>query len=219
VTKILPALLSHKITDLESQIKAAEPYFSEAQVDFMDGVFVPTKSVTAKEVRGIKTSLKLEAHLMVQDPVLWITSLVATHFRRIIVHQEIGSSFVEALRLIRSLGLEVGLAVNPDTDLEGAIDWWKELNLIQVMGVYPGQYGAPFQPIALEKIRFIRERGFAGVIQVDGGVTPDTAANLRRAGANSLVVGHYFFGSEQSPTLDKIGEKLASLRAALATTS
>ena len=84
--------------------------------------------------------------------------------------------------------------------------------MIQVMGVMPGHYGAKFQPAAIEKVRYLRERGFPGIIQVDGAVTPETAPMLKRAGVNKLVVGHDLFGSEDNPSLDKIGEKLQELQ-------
>lgn len=215
--RILPSLLSHNLTDLNAHLRAAEPLFEDAQVDLMDGMFVPTKSVTAPELRSIQTPLRLEVHLMVQDPTLWIEQLAAAKFRKIIVHQEIGSALAGSIRLVKSLGLEVGLAINPDSDVLAAQEWWHELGFIQVMGVIPGRYGATFQPMTLENIRTLREAGFSGPIQVDGGVTPQTAPMLAGAGVKSLVVGSYLFGSEEAPDLANIGEKLTLLRAALGT--
>jgi ribulose-phosphate 3-epimerase len=152
---------------------------------------------------------------MVQDPSTWITELMAAHFKKIIIHQEIGAALPGALRLIKSLGLRVGIAINPESDPLQAFEWWKELDTIQVMCVIPGHYGATFQPSSVEIIRTIRERGFTGEIEVDGGVTPRTAPTLALAGAKTFVVGHYLFGSEEAPELDKIGEKLNDVRAAL----
>jgi len=215
--KILPALLAHNLDDLNAHLRAAEPHFTEAQIDLMDGIFVPTKSVSAQDLRSIQTPLKLEAHLMVGDPTLWIEQLAAAKFKKIIIHQEIGTAMVGAIRIIKSLGLEVGVAINPDSEALATKEWWHELDLLQVMGVIPGHYGATFQPITLEHIRTIREAGFTGLIQVDGGVTPETGPMLVSAGAQSLVVGSYLFGSEEQPDLAKIGEKLHNLRTALGT--
>ncbi len=217
MTKILPAILSHDLSSLAAQLKAAETAFTEAHIDFMDGVFVPTTSITAKQFRGTATTLKLEAHLMVSDPLSWIEDLAAAHFKRILVHQEIGSGLVGAVHLINSLGLESGIVINPDSDPALSRDWWGEVAVVQVMGVIPGHYGASFQPQALEKLRWISEQRFSGTIQIDGAVTPDSIPTMVRAGARSLVVGSYLFGSEEAPQLDKIGEKLADLRTALGT--
>lgn len=213
--KIIPSILTHNLEQYQSYLKEAEPHFAEAQVDFMDGVFVPNRSITAKDVRQVTTPLHLEAHLMVQDPTPWITELMAAHFKKIIIHQEIGAALPGSIRLVKSLGLKVGLAINPDSDPVQAVEWWKELDTIQLMGVSPGHYGGTYQPIVIEQIRSIRDRGFSGEIEVDGGVTPETAPTLTRAGAKTLVVGHYLFGSEEAPEQGKIGERLELLRAAL----
>lgn len=215
--KILPSLLSHTTQDFTNHLRAAEPYFTEAQVDLMDGIFVPNKSISARELRSIPTTLRLEAHLMVEDPINWIEQAAAAHVRRMIVHQEIGSGLVSAIRMIKSLGLAAGLAINPESEPLASKELWPELDLVQVMGVIPGHYEASFQPGTLEMMRAVREGGFSGLIQVDGGVTPQTAPMLASSGAGSLVVGHYFFGSEEKPDLAKIGEKLQLLRTALGT--
>lgn len=216
--RIIPAILTHNALEYQSHLKAVEPHFSEAHVDFMDGVFVRNKSVTPKEIKNVKTPLKLEAHLMVQDPSTYIQELFASGFKKIIVHQEIGLGLQSSIRLIKGLGLTTGVAVNPESDLTFSEELWRDLDTIQIMGVEPGHYGGVFQPLSLEKIGVLRAKQFPRLIQVDGGVTLQTAPTLFRAGASSLVVGHYFFGSEEEPSLDKIGEKLESLRAALGTT-
>lgn len=215
MTRILPALLTHTVTNYTAHLRAAEPYFTEAQVDLMDGIFVPNKSISARELRRIPTTLKLEAHLMVEDPINWIEQSAAAGVKRMIVHQEIGTGLISAIRLVKSLGLSAGLAINPESDPLAAKEWWNELDLIQVMGVIPGHYDAEFQPGTLEMLRAVREGGFSGLLQVDGGVTPQTAPMLVSSGAGSLVVGHYFFGSEKEPDLANIGEKLKVLRTAL----
>jgi ribulose-phosphate 3-epimerase len=212
---IIPAILSHNVQDFLGKLHAVEPYFKEAQIDFMDGIFVPNKSVTAKELRGLRTPLKLEAHLMVQTPETWVQDTLYVHCRKIIIHQEIGAEVAGVLQMIKGLGVEAGVAINPETRIENLDRWWGLIDTIQVMGVVPGHYGAKFQPAAIEKVRYLREKGFPGTIQVDGAVTPETAPMLKRAGVNKLVVGHDFFGSEDDSTLDKIRERLEELVTAI----
>ena len=216
--KILPAVLSHTLSDYRAKLIAAEPFFGEAQVDFMDGVFVSNKTITPREIKDIATPLKLEAHLMSADPTSWISQLAGSSFTKVIVHQEIGHSVLGAIRQIKSLGLKAGVAINPETDLLGSVDLWGDLDCIQVMGVPPGHYGGHFDPATSQKVRQIRDHGFPGEIEVDGGVTPDNVGLLRAAGAGTLAVGSFFFGSEEAPELDKIGWKLTLLRTALGTT-
>lgn len=216
--KIIPALLAHSVDDYQAKLSAVQPHFLEAHVDFMDGVFVTNRTVTPRDIKNLPTSLKLEAHLMANDPTSWITQLAGGPFTKVIIHQEIGHQALGAIRLIKSLGLKAGLAANPQTDLLGSQEYWGELDCIQIMGVTPGHYGAPFDLSTSQRVRQLRDRGFPGEIEVDGGVNAETAAALRGAGAQTLVVGSYFFGSEDSPQIDKIGEKLISLRTALGST-
>lgn len=213
--QILPSILAKDRTNFNTLITAAEPYFNSAQVDFMDGIFVPNRSLQPKDLTGLQTKLDLEAHLMVQNPLLWAPQLKDLGFKRVIVHAELGGLLPAILAEIRNTGLEAGIAVDPHTDINATEHHWRQVGLIQLMGVNPGHYGAQFQPDVLAKIRFLKEKRYQGVIQVDGAVTPPMAPLLVRSGATSLVVGSYFFGSEASPSYDKIGEKLNLLRAAL----
>ena len=215
---IIPAILSHNKDDFMAKLHASETLFREAQIDFMDGVFVPNKSVSAKELRGLQTHLQLEAHLMVQTPETWIQDALFAKCRKIIVHQELGAALSGTLQMIRGVGAQAGVAVNPETEIEELDPWWRWIDTIQIMGVVPGHYGAKFEPVVIEKIRYLREKGFPGIIQVDGGVTPETAPMLKRAGVNKLVVGHYFFGSEYEPTLDMISERLKELQESIGKT-
>src|SRR2546429_7126415 len=116
---IIPAILSHNVRDFMNKLHAVEPYFREAQIDFMDGVFVPNKTVTAKELRGPQTFLKLEAHLMVQTPETWVQDALYAKCRRIIVHQELGPGLSGTLQMIQGLGVEAGVAGRPERRREG----------------------------------------------------------------------------------------------------
>lgn len=212
---LIPAILSHNKDDFMAKLSASERNFREAQVDFMDGVFVPNKSVTLDDLRGLETSLQLEAHLMVEEPLVWIDGLCEIGFRKVLVHVEVDEDLEEVLKKSKELGMEVGLVINPDSDVFKLDKWLDLVGTVQVMGVHPGHYGANFQIEAVEKVRYLKEKGFVGVVQVDGAVTPETVPSLVEAGVDKLVVGHYFFGSEDEPTLDKIGERLERLEVAL----
>lgn len=212
---IIPAILSHNKDDFMAKLRASELYFREAQIDFMDGVFVPNKTVSAKELKGLQTHLHLEAHLMVQTPETWVQDVLLAKCKKIIVHQELGASLSGVLQMIKGVGAQAGVAANPDTEIAELDPWWRWIDTVQIMGVTPGHYGGKFQPVVVEKIRYLRERGFSGIVQVDGGVTPETAPMLKRAGATKLVVGHDFFGSEGEPELDKIGDRLKELQEAI----
>lgn len=214
---LIPSVVTHNLVGLEAHLAAAAPYFNEAHIDFGDGIFVSHRTIQPKDLKDLQTPLKLEAHLMVQDPASFLPSLPKNFFRRVILHQEVGSALAGSLSLAKGLGYEVGLAINPESSIDAAIDWWKDFDFLQLMAVTPGGYGGTFHPLVLEKISFLKEHGYFGKLQIDGAVTPQTALTLVRAGANSLVVGHHLFGSEDSPTLDKIGEKLEELKTALAT--
>jgi len=217
MVSIIPAILSHNITDLKAKMAAVTPFSDHVHIDIMDGIFVANKTITGKDLRGVETPLKLEAHLMVETPEIWIQDLVYAKCKKIIVHQEIGLSLRGVLQTIKGMGLLSGVALNPDTEINKISELWEHIDTVQLMGVVPGHYGATFQSNTVAKATQLREAGFLGTVQVDGGVTPENILMLKRSGVSNFVVGHYLFGSEEAPDFGNMDEKLKLLRTALGT--
>jgi ribulose-phosphate 3-epimerase len=211
---IEPSILSADYARLGDQVREAETAGAEAiQIDVMDGHFVPNLTFGPGIVRALRplVGLKLDVHLMVDNPDLFIRPFAQAGADRLIVHQEACAHPDRTLRAIRELGLAAGVAVNPGTDvriLETILDL---TDLIQVMTVNPGFGGQEFIPSQLEKIdrlrAMLRERGLAVPIAVDGGIDEKTAPKVVAAGATILVAGSAIYNRRGT-----VKENLSALR-------
>ncbi|MEA3311265.1 MAG: ribulose-phosphate 3-epimerase [candidate division WOR-3 bacterium] len=195
------SILNCDFARLGSEIKAAEEAGVDAfHLDVMDGHFVPNISFgppVTKHLRNL-TKLPLRAHLMITDPVCYAPRFVETGADEILYQIEVADS----LTLPKLLELErpVGVTLNPNTPLESVYSLLPELSQVLLMSVYPGFGGQRFIPETLFRIetlkREIERQGLSLPISVDGGVNPETAPDIREAGADILVVGSALFRSK-----------------------
>ncbi len=166
--------------------------------DIMDGVFVPNISFGPHMLEGLKRAVDIfyDVHLMIKDPLAYVDVFAKAGADGLTVHLE-AEHFQESIDRIRALGLKVGASVKPDTPVASLVPFFGQLDLILVMTVEPGFGGQKLMPEQLEKIRLLRALGFAGEIEVDGGITLENAASLAQAGADILVMGTAFFKAEE----------------------
>ena len=191
--KIVPAVLTENVQDLELMLTQAETFTDFVQIDFMDADFVPSKSIAAEGLAGIKINIGWEAHLMVNDPVYYLSSFNTHGLKRAIFHWEANPHPESIVSDIRNLGLEVGLAINPETslsDFEGVVD---KVDAVLFLTVHPGFYGSPFIPEVLEKIKDFRSHFPSKVIGVDGGISLKNIETVRSSGADYACVGSRIF--------------------------
>lgn len=182
-------------------------------VDVMDGHFVPNITFGPGAVRALRplVSVVLDVHLMIIEPERYLAAFAEAGADRLIVHQEACLHLHRVLQSIRELGIEAGVAINPETPanvLEEVLDL---TDLIQVMTVNPGFGGQRFIHSQLDKIRCLRrvleERGLDIPIAVDGGIDTTTAPLVVSAGATVLVAGSSIYNSRGS-----VAENVAALR-------
>jgi ribulose-phosphate 3-epimerase len=195
---IAPSILSADFARLGDEVEAVEAAGADwIHVDVMDGHFVPNITIGPDVVKALRrrANKPLDVHLMISPVDPYLEAFAAAGADHIIVHVEAGPHIHRSLQAVRALGKKAGVTLNPGTS-ESAIEHVIDLvDLILVMSVNPGFGGQKFIPDAVEKIR--RLRALAGPrpidIEVDGGITPETAAAVVAAGANVLVAGTAVF--------------------------
>jgi len=183
----------------------------------MDGHFVPNISIGPDVVRALRRHARkpLDVHLMISPTDPYLDAFAAAGADHIIVHVESGPHVHRSLQAVRALGKKAGVTLNPGTSestIEHVIDL---VDLILVMSVNPGFGGQAFIPDAVEKIRRLRAMaaGRPIDIEVDGGITPETAPAVIAAGANVLVAGTAVF---RGGTPEAYRTNIAALRKAAA---
>jgi len=204
--RVLPSLLSADFSDLGREIESVEKCgVSELHLDVMDGAFVPNLTfgpIVIEAVRSL-TDLTLDVHLMVREPGHLIGAFRKAGADWISVHLEACADVKGTLQAIRGSGAQAGLALNPETPLAGAVPMLGGLHHLLLMTVSPGFGGQSFRGEVLPKIEeaaTLREReGHSFMIEVDGGISPDTAHNVAAAGARLLVAGSAVFRADDRP--------------------
>ena len=153
--KIVPAILTNDPSELERMITSSEAFCDLVQVDIMDGKFVPSVSISSDDLKKIRTKLYLEVHLMVVDPEKYFDGFIEAGAKRILFHYEATNKPAELIKLLRSKGVSPGLAINPQTSIEKVEVFFSDIDVLLLMAVNPGFYGAPFIPEVLDKAKEI----------------------------------------------------------------
>ena len=193
--EIIPTILVKTFEEVKERIRLVENYVDWVQLDIMDGVFVENLTWNNPEdLKDFKTKVKLEAHLMVQNPEKIIDSWLEV-VDRIIVHYESSEKIQEIINKVHKNGKQIGVALNPETSIEVAKPFLNDLDLILLMSVQPGKGGQEFELEILEKIRNLRNIWPGGNIEVDGGVSDKNIKEIFNAGANLFCVGTYIYQS------------------------
>lgn len=199
--EIIPTILVKNFKEVQEKIKQVENYVDWVQLDIMDGIFVNNETWSnPKDLKKLKTKVKLEAHLMVQHPEKvidnWLEKVdrVIIHFESKITNRELGIK--ELIKKAHKKGKQIGLALNPETNIAAAFPFLTDLDLVLIMTIQPGWGGQEFKDWTLDKIKFLRKKWSKGNIEIDGGVNNENIREIVKAGANLICVGTYIFKSK-----------------------
>jgi ribulose-phosphate 3-epimerase len=198
MARIAPSILSADFASLADAISSVASQADLLHVDVMDGHFVPNLTIGPPVVESLRkhTDLYFDCHLMITNPGQYLEAFKRAGADGCSVHVEVGETG-RLVEQMRDLGLDVGLAVNPETPFEDFSPWLDQLDLVLLMTVHPGFGGQSFIADVVPKIRRTREevdrRGLGVAIEVDGGIDARTAPAAARAGATIFVAGNAIF--------------------------
>ena len=195
--EIIPSILVKTREELLEKITAVEPYAERAHLDIADGIFVPSMTILGlEELEGLDTNLKIGVHLMVSKPENHIGHWLETLSDKFIFHIEATSRAQEVIDAVKEADKSIGIALNPQTPVSKIEQFIDQVDLVHFMSVEPGFYGGKFIDAVIEKIKDFHFLYPDKPIEVDGGITPETAPKLTEVGATMLVAGSYIWESK-----------------------
>lgn len=198
MSKVVPTILTKDPAELKDKFFLLEGISSEVQVDIVDGIFAASKTLGLEALAGIDTSLGIEIHLMVKNPVDWIEKCRKAAAERVVAQVEMMPDIENFLKEVTLSGMEIGLALDLATPIEKiSPEIYSQLDLVLLMAGKAGFSGQDFDPKVLAKIKKVKEIvGNLVDIGVDIGLNKKNVVECKNAGANVFYIGKTFWEAE-----------------------
>ncbi len=193
MSQIVPAILTDDKDKFSYFVQKLKEFKCDwVQVDFADNKFVPHKTLLPDDIDAfVLTNLtqKLEAHLMTVEPVQYFMSLYQLGFQRVAMHWEAVSEDVDSVQTAKEYGLEIGLAINPETSIDEVKEAVDIFDYILFLSVTPGKQGGEFIPEVLNKIKEFKNMHPSKEVNIDGGVNATNIEEVAEAGVDKIIIG------------------------------
>lgn len=165
-------------------------------VDLMDGLYVPNKNFELKQVIKLLTGTKkmLDIHLMVNDPLEYIEELSTLNVKIITIHLDSTNNLEKTIQMIKDKNILVGVAINPDENVDILNDYLDKIDYVLIMSVYPGKGGQTFISEVTSKVRKLQDKDI--LIGIDGGINKDTVHYLKDLSIDNIISGSFICMSD-----------------------
>lgn len=197
MSQIIPAILTDDPKIFEHQLRQVEGLTDIIHIDISDGIFVPQKTLGVEEIKAVKTDLKFELHLMVQNPAGEIEKCSQIkNVAKIIFHLEATKNPLETIAVIKQIkenGWSTGLALNPETLLAEMAGYAYQIDFLLLMSVTPGRQGQKFIPEIIEKIKEVKNKYPELPLEIDGGIHQAELPKLVELEVDYIIMGSEIF--------------------------
>ena len=210
--KIIPAILAKDLEELNLKLNKATSFFDEIQIDIIEEAFANNKTIELVDIPSLPAGKNYQMHLMVTDPVDYLSHCKRLGVKTIIFHNEIEKSTAEIIEKIREQDFGVFLGIAPQSKLETFEKYISLVDGILLMGAEPGFTGLEFEPCVLDKLKVLRSKYPDIIIEIDGGIKKENIKELFDAGANILVVNSMFFKAENTEEVVRELRELGKIR-------
>jgi ribulose-phosphate 3-epimerase len=191
--QVVPAILTDKAETLKAMLDQVKTFTDYAQIDIMDGHFVPSLSISWQVLSKTPIDISWEAHIMIERPEDSLEQFRKAGAKKVVFHFEATQVPRRVIALGKKLKLEMGVAVNPETPVSKVMALTSEVDSVLFLSVHPGFYGAKFIPETLEKIKELKQARPKLTIGIDGGIKEANIVEIAQSGVDQIFVGSAIF--------------------------
>lgn len=193
---LIPVINPKNLSDFKKKLKQLKDFNNLIQIDLSDGHFTSWKSYSnISKIKDLKISLPFEIHFMFDRPEKYMEDLIFLKPKRIILHIEAVRDFQKCLKLCKEGGVELALAICPETPVSDLFPYLKYLNMVLILSVIPGPSGQTMQHYVLENIPILKKKKKSLKIELDGGINETNLDTVIVFGADYLAMGSAIFGA------------------------